>query len=716
MNNFKTKHTTLDGSLLEAANSAFRDYLKKNLTELPEDLSVDQYDKTSAIKYRNVIDGKSLSGEGSAGDKEAKIKMHLKTAGLAAKALIKANADKASISVDDFYAAVDDILVEPLDRDGKKDVDPSHYSIFTDLTQRFEQRFFDDLTDLNVLRPDNLTRVTEYVPQIVKFIEQIEEKGFAYATEEGDVYFDISAFQKAGNDYARLEPWNANNEELQADGEGALINKGSKKRSSGDFALWKKSKDGEPSWPSKWGPGRPGWHIECSVMASDVLETPSTRSIDIHSGGIDLAFPHHDNEIAQSEAYYCEGHGHQQHQWVNYFLHMGHLSISGSKMSKSLKNFTTIREALTRGDWTPRSLRVVFLLGSWKDGIEITDSLVKEGQAWESRMTNLFLKALNRQKNPSDVSNANGTISSETADADTSAAAKLVEAQKGLDEALRDSFDTRKAMQILSTLVTDINTAEMNSRLTDETMLSAARWITQIATIFGLDPHGDLADANRIGWSDVDIPEAAKPFVYPLSAMRDTLRRQARSSTFSPAELSSLLPADVAPSSDAAAQPYAAAFTAARDDVRKLITDSAPAASFLALCDALRDVRLWDLGIYLEDPPADMPGQAALVRPVDPELRRARAEREEQRAQAAEAKARRLEAEAAKQRERDEKAKVDPKTMFRTAEYGAWDDDGLPTKDAKGEEISKAKGKKLRKEWEKQGKLYEGWLKSQGKA
>ena len=130
------------------------------------------------------------------------------------------------------------------------------------------------------------------------------------------VYFDIKAFEAANNSYARLEPWNRNDAELLADGEGALSKDATGKRSAADFALWKASKAGEPSWTSPWGDGRPGWHIECSAMASEKLG----KQFDIHSGGIDLAFPHHDNELAQSEAYWNNEHDHQ-HQWVNYFLH-----------------------------------------------------------------------------------------------------------------------------------------------------------------------------------------------------------------------------------------------------------------------------------------------------------------------------------------------------------------------------------------------------------
>ena len=169
------------------------------------------------------------------------------------------------------------------------------------------------MTRLRVREPDTLTRVTEYVPEIVEFVEGIVRNGYGYEAE-GSVYFDTLAFDRSPNHtYAKLEPWSKGNRELLEDGEGecnnsttvslisfnasgSLSNKAGR-RSTSDFALWKASKPGEPSWQSPWGAGRPGWHIECSVMASAILGS----QMDIHSGGIDLAFPHHDNEIAQSE-------------------------------------------------------------------------------------------------------------------------------------------------------------------------------------------------------------------------------------------------------------------------------------------------------------------------------------------------------------------------------------------------------------------------------
>ena len=329
--------------------------------------------------YDSILKGGSL-GSGPAGDKEAKVKMHINTVISAAKATTDLQDDKTTLA--QFYEKAQDVLLPYLDSLHGSFINSEDHSIFTKLTQTYEERFMEDVRNLNCLDPDHVTRVTEYGPQIVNFVKKIQSNGFAYQTSDGSVYFDIAAFEAANNNYARLEPWNRNDQELQADGEGSLTKTTTEKRSDADFALWKSSKPGEPSWPSPWGNGRPGWHIECSAMASDVLGS----HIDIHSGGIDLSFPHHDNELAQSEAYWLDKTHKHQHQWVNYFLHMGHLSIQGSKMSKSLKNFTTIREALAKGMWTPRSLRVVFLYGSWRDGIEVTDDLVAQGSSWEERI------------------------------------------------------------------------------------------------------------------------------------------------------------------------------------------------------------------------------------------------------------------------------------------------------------------------------------------
>lgn len=363
----------------ETSLAALQHYLLKNLSKISQIASPANIDKLTEESYGHVMRGESLTG-GPPGDKEAKIKMHIKTARTASHAIVLLQ-DQA-IQLNDFFPLAADIFLPYLDSLHGASIDGSNHAIFTKLTQNFEARFMEDVRALNCLDPDELTRVTEYGPQIVDFVKNIHHNGFAYKTSDGSVYFDIEAFEKAKNHYARLEPWNRNDKDLQADGEGALSKKTTEKKSDADFVLWKSSKPGEPSWLSPWGLGRPGWHIECSAMASETLGS----KMDIHSGGIDLAFPHHDNELAQSEAFWQDQSHEHQHQWVNYFIHIGHLSIQGSKMSKSLKNFTTIREALSRGDWTPRGLRIVFLLGSWKDGIEITDDMVKAGSAWEDKV------------------------------------------------------------------------------------------------------------------------------------------------------------------------------------------------------------------------------------------------------------------------------------------------------------------------------------------
>ena len=365
--------THTEAELSKLAAEAFESYAQGNLPNLLKvsdgsKLSPENYAARRDTAYGKVIAGGTLSGEGKPGDDETKMKMHIN------------NLNAATTAIQDkrIFGGANEVLLPYLDSLYKHTIDAKDHTIFTDVTRYWEADFMKDMDALNVMRPDIITRVTTYVPRIATFVEKIVQKGFAYEAD-GSVYFDIAAFEKAGNPYARLRPESRNDKALQEEGEGSLSKNLGGKRAPGDFALWKKSKPGEPSWPSPWGEGRPGWHIECSVMASDILGS----HMDIHSGGIDLAFPHHDNELAQSEAYYCEN-GHE-HIWVNYFMHMGHLSISGSKMSKSLKNFQTIQDAL-KTDFTPRGMRIVFLLSRWNQGIEVSPDMKTMAEVWESSL------------------------------------------------------------------------------------------------------------------------------------------------------------------------------------------------------------------------------------------------------------------------------------------------------------------------------------------
>ncbi|KAJ5349885.1 hypothetical protein N7541_007612 [Penicillium brevicompactum] len=695
-NDFVTANPTITPEVLNSVNLAFAAYIKKNLPLLDSALPASQYQKEVEKTYATILNGGALPGNEKAGDDEAKVKMHIKTAASAAKVIVLAEShnDKSAgpaVLPETFYTEAQDLILPYLDALKGASVDANDHSIFTKLTKRYEERFLTDMRDLNVLDPTELTRVTEYGDEIAAFVDRIVQNKFGYATEDGSVYFDINAFEAAGHPYARLEPWSRSDNKLAAEGEGSLASKTTQKRGNSDFALWKSSKPGEPSWSSAWGKGRPGWHIECSAMASARLG----KQMDIHSGGVDLAFPHHDNELAQSEAYWHDGHKHDSHdQWVNYFLHMGHLSIQGSKMSKSLKNFTTIREALDRKDWTPRSLRVVFLLGGWKDGVEITDDLVGFGSSWEEKVNNFFLKV----KDPS-VLQSSGT--------DTSFAADLEATKKTVNEQLCDSFNTPAVMQSISELISKFNIADKASVPAGD-IQAAAQWVTSMVNIFGLNGTAS-ADSSEIGWSGIDVPGEAKPYLYPLASMRDRLREAARSKAGITAKDLEEAVARTSPPQEASesAKPYADIFENFRNNVASLESSQSIGKDILSLCDRVRDIDLFGVGVYLED----RENQPALVRPVTQEMIKARADKEAKASQKL-AEKKKQEQEALK---KAEKGKLSHLDMFRTSEYSAWDDEGIPLRDAAGEEINKSRGKKLRKEWTNQKKAHEAWLATQAK-
>ena len=235
---------------------------------------------------------------------------------------------------------------------------------FHAVTERFIAEMHQDFDALNLLRPDVEPRVTEHMDQIIAMIERLLSNGHAYVASNGDVLFDVSTFA----DYGRLSRQDL--EQLQA---GARVEVDNAKTDPLDFVLWKKAKAGEPSWDSPWGAGRPGWHIECSAMNKEHLG----ETFDIHGGGSDLTFPHHENEIAQS---CCAN----QSDYVNYWMHSGMVQVDDVKMSKSLGNFFTIRDVLNAYD--AETVRYFLLSSHYRSQLNYTQDNLEQAHAALERL------------------------------------------------------------------------------------------------------------------------------------------------------------------------------------------------------------------------------------------------------------------------------------------------------------------------------------------
>ncbi|CAM9604271.1 unnamed protein product [Chrysoparadoxa australica] len=542
---------------------------------------------------------------------------------------------------------------------------------FRELASHFEADFLGDMKALGVRQADITVRVSECIPEILAYIEKIIANGYGYESN-GSVYFGVDSFHKKnGHTYAKLLPEGLGNGELLAEGEGALSVGQGDKRSNSDFALWKASKEGEPSWPSPWGSGRPGWHIECSVMASKTFEMFGEGSMDIHSGGIDLRFPHHDNEMAQAEACYdCPA-------WVKYFIHSGHLNIKGLKMSKSLKNFISIKEAIELHG--ARQIRLLFLLHKYNAGMDYSDDTMAGAIAAER----FYVEFFHNVKGALRAVSAGASIK---LGAEEIALVKKLEASKAeVREALCNDFDTPAAMYALQDLAKAVNKymQDNDGKCVSQCLSGPATFVTKILKIFGVITDGPTLGGARLclgmlsHWSCMPAgdgegsgsrEETLGPLLDTLNGFRNTVRNSCR----------------------------------AGDN-----------KGILAACDSVRDEALPPLGVRLEDK-----GEQAVWKLEDPavlikevEQKALEKERKAQAKAEAQAKAQQL------KEEQEAKDKIPPQEMFKTKmgadgkpEYSAFDENGIPTHSASGEELGKSAKKKVKSFWEKQKVRHEKYL------
>lgn len=304
-----------------------------------------------------------------------------------------------------------------------------------EVAQKYFDSYLEVMEKLNVLNPTKYVKATEHIPEMVKWVKGLVDAGYAYEVD-GDIYFEVSKFK----DYGKLSK-----RKLDDMKSGARVEVDSRKKNPYDFALWKAAKEGEPSWDSPWGKGRPGWHIECSVMSTKYLG----ESFDIHGGGLDLIFPHHENEIAQTEALTCK-------PWVKYWLHNGFVNVNKQKMSKSLGNFFTLKDIFEKYD--PMVVRFFLLSTHYRGPIDFSDDQLKAAEKGFSRLQD----TLDRLQ--FSIDSIEKTKSSNGLDKE------LLELDEDFIEAMNDDFNTAGAIGILFELVAFANKI-MKEQLNDNDLL-----------------------------------------------------------------------------------------------------------------------------------------------------------------------------------------------------------------------------------------------------
>ena len=338
---------------------------------------------------------------------------------------------------------------------------------FKAVTRKFIDAFFEDTEKLGVHPATVYPRATENIDGMLELIRRLIEKGHAYDVD-GDVFFDISSFPGYGKLSGR------DIEKMQAV---ARVDVDERKNNPLDFALWKKAKPDEPSWDSPWGAGRPGWHIECSVMSMKYGD----ETLDIHAGGQALIFPHHENEIAQSEAAAGK-------PFVKYWLHNGFLDIEGEKMSKSLGNFLTVTNILEKYD--PASIRMFFLLKHYRSPIDFSEDRIKEAQAALDRLRNAYRKI-------GYILDKNGTAPDA---ANSQPIEEIGKLKSGIKEAMDDDFNTARAMGYFYDIAKAVNSMDEHDESAPTVMKAAKEVFDTIGgEVFGIVFESDIQPESLTG-------------------------------------------------------------------------------------------------------------------------------------------------------------------------------------------------------------------------
>ena len=345
------------------------------------------------------------------------------------------------------------------------------------LTNRFIEAMHADSDELGLMHPDHEPRATNYITQMQGMIGRLIENQLAYQADDGDVNFAVRLFPL----YGQLSGKSL--DELNA---GERIPVGSRKRDPLDFVLWKGAKPDEPTdtrWQSPWGEGRPGWHIECSAMSCDLLG----EHFDIHGGGADLQFPHHENEIAQSEgALYGQDHKIGDAPFVNYWMHNGHIRVNEEKMSKSLGNFFLIRDVLKSFD--PEVVRFFMLKAHYRSPINYSDAQIEEARSGLVRLYTALAQSPQISDTPLDP---------------------LSPWVKRFTAAMNDDFNTPEAIAALFDLATELNRAQGNEKLL---LASTLRSLAQIMNFLQRDPTEFLQAGSRDGEQGLN-PEAIEAHI-----------------------------------------------------------------------------------------------------------------------------------------------------------------------------------------------------------